>query len=188
MVMSKVVPTTQELIDQLKGNLREADELECQASEGITADEAMQHAYKESSLSWIGLLNEKPFVIFGVVSRTTKIGYNNYSMHGTPWLLATEDIATYNILVARQSKYYVRKMLDNHALLTNFVDARNIISQRWLIWCGFNIAPAKPFGVSRLPFHEFWMWNYNRKNNTKSDNLFIVPRSKKQCVQSQQLH
>lgn len=43
------------------------------------------------------------------------------------------------------------------ALLTNYVDARNAVSIRWLRWLGFEIEPAAPFGIHGLPFHRFSM-------------------------------
>lgn len=166
MVMSKVVPAIQELIDSLKGNLREADELECQAIVAITADTALQKAYEDSTLSWVGLLDEKPILAFGVAPSIL-------STYGVPWLLATNDIEKAGFPVIRQSKQYIEKMLSIYDNLFNYVDARNTISIRWLIWCDFNIeARSKSFGAGQYPFYKFWttkeIWG------------------KKQCVQSQQ--
>ena len=148
---SYVVPATQELIDQLKGKLRIADEIECQALCGLSADDALQDGFEKSLQSWVGMMDEEPILAFGVASPAL------ISDTGIPWMLATDNISKVGMAVIRRSKKYVRAMLDLFPKLENFVDAENAVSIRWLAWCGFMIAPPMPLRPDGRPFHHFWM-------------------------------
>ncbi len=75
--------------------------------------------------------------------------------HGVPWLLGTEKIDDMWITFARESRRFIKAMLNQHGYLTNYVDTRNTKSIEWLKWCGFTILPAEPHGIFGLPFHRF---------------------------------
>jgi hypothetical protein len=59
--------------------------------------------------------------------------------------------------VLRYSQRYLALARAPFARLSNYVDARNHISRRWLAWLGFTLEPPAPYGVARLPFHKFHM-------------------------------
>lgn len=146
----KVVPATQELIDQLKGRLREADEREAWAMAQVSADIGMQLSYDRALLCWVALLDDVPFLVFGV-SRKSLL-----SDTGTPWMLATDQITEASMAVLKLSKYYINTMLNIFERLEHYVDARNEISKNWLKWCGFTLCDPEPIGPGRYMFHKFY--------------------------------
>lgn len=144
-------PATQAHVDAMLGSLREDDERECWASVRMTADAALQHSYDSSQLKWTGLLGRHPVIMFGVGAPAV------LSLIGSPWLLGTDHTRLLGSRILRDSKMYIEQMQSRYTVLANFVDARNLISIRWLKWCGFTIEEARPFGPDGLPFHPFWM-------------------------------
>jgi hypothetical protein len=72
---------------------------------------------------------------------------------GVPWLLATEEIERHPVTFYRVSKRLFPKVAAGYDRLVNWVDARNTLSLRWLVWLGLTMEPAAPFGVLGLDFH-----------------------------------
>ena len=79
------------------------------------------------------------------------------SQVGAPWLLGTEEIAKHGMHFLRASKRYIESQRKRYSLLLNYVDARHIIAIRWVRFLGFELLPAEPIGVDRMPFHQFRM-------------------------------
>lgn len=151
----KFTIATQELIDKMKGKMREQDETECRACSGDSADHSLQYGFETSELCWVMLYDDEPVVCFGCGSYTPL-----FKDIGVPWALATnliEDERRAKLAWARIGKNYVSKMLDRFYYLENYVDARNTKSLNWLNWCGFTVASEpQPYGVSGLPFYKFY--------------------------------
>jgi hypothetical protein len=78
---------------------------------------------------------------------------------GVPWLLGSDDIERHAVTFLRGSKRYIAEMSRDYRLLTNYVDARNTLSIRWLKWLRFDILAAEPYGPFGLPFHRFELRN-----------------------------
>lgn len=74
-------------------------------------------------------------------------------IQGTPWMLASDLIDRHRRQLVVQPRKYLPKMLDSFAILTNYVDARNHASLRWLARWGFRISKPRPHGPDGLPFH-----------------------------------
>ena len=89
---------------------------------------------------------EAPAVIFG-------IGASLEKGLGVPWLLATEEVERHPVTFYRMSKSLFPLAVSGYERLVNWVDARNVLSLRWLVWLGFRMEPAVPFGVKGLGFH-----------------------------------
>lgn len=99
---------------------------------------------------WACLLDGKPVCIFGV-NRKTMI-----SDIGVPWLLGTDGLDAYGVLLAMQSRVYIDRMAECFPLLENFALAENRSTLRYLKWLGFAMddpAPAGPFGASFVRFY-----------------------------------
>ena len=63
------------------------------------------------------------------------------SIDGAPWLLATDRLEKYSVLL---TKVVIKKIVEMHKdydELTNYVDARNLASVRWLTRLGFEFEP-----------------------------------------------
>ena len=133
-------------------HLREADVEEIHASTGLPAAAAVAYSIAVSR-AYSVLLDGRPVVIFGV----GPMGRTNGNKTGEIWLVATEEIEKRPVMFYRVSKRLFPMVCDGYSDLVNFVDARNILSLRWLQWLGFEIEEEKPFGVYGLPFH-FVRW------------------------------
>ncbi|MDP2876863.1 MAG: hypothetical protein Q8O00_11810 [Holophaga sp.] len=76
---------------------------------------------------------------------------------GVPWMLSASEFFDHPRALARYSREFVGRMLERYDVLTNWVDIRNVVSVRWLGWCGFKIMETVPFGPHGLPFHRVEM-------------------------------
>ena len=135
--------------------LRAADVEEIHASTGLPAAAAVAYSIAVSK-AYSVLLDERPVVIFGVGPNAPKNGRTD-GRTGEIWLVGTEEIEKRPVMFYRVSKRLFPMVCDGYSDLVNFVDARNILSLRWLEWLGFDIGEAKSFGVYGLPFH-FVRW------------------------------
>lgn len=147
----EVVEATQDLIDAMKGRLRQEDKDECWAMAHIGVDEGLQYSFKKAALCWVALVDDVPIICWGV-STTTML-----SDYGIPWLLGTDDIEKIGFRVLKHSRKYIKQMLDKFEYLQNWVDVRNTVSINWLKWCKFSFEKAEPFGPDNRMFHKFWM-------------------------------
>jgi len=147
----RIVKTTYAHIDSLKGRLREADDMECRAWSGMSADHALERGFEDSALCWTGMKGREPFCCFGVAP------FSMLSSKGIPWMLGTDDIAKCKKFVIRNSKPYIKLILTMYTELENYVDVRNEVSINWLKWCGFKFDEPKRIGVEGKPFHRFWL-------------------------------
>lgn len=145
----KAIPATEAHIIPVAEGMRESDIQEITASFGVTPLVAVTESFKCSPLCWTIMQGEEVIGMFGVGS--------DGSERGSPWLLATPALEDSGMTFLRQSRSYVQKMLRNHSFLENWVDARNLVSIKWLKWCGFEFDEPRPFGVEQRPFLRFEM-------------------------------
>jgi hypothetical protein len=129
--------------------MRQDDIAEVSASSGLSPLEALTLSVKYSTLAWSIHINDEPVGMFGV-SATSSLADD-----GSPWLLGTDRILEIYRPFLKQSRAYVQQMLDRHSFLVNYVDERNLVSVRWLKWCGFKLDDPAPYGVTGAPFHRF---------------------------------
>jgi len=133
-------------------NMREADRLEVWASNHLTPEQAITGSLKRSMMAWavVGRKGE-PVAVFGVgaVSIMQDVGF--------PWLLGTDGVLDIQMEFLKKSRYYVGEMSGLFSQLENFVDSRNIISIKWLEWCGFTIHDEEPYGPDEMMFRRFSM-------------------------------
>ncbi len=145
-----IVPARPEHIPHIAANMREADVRELAAGHGKNPIDALRVSLEDSPLAWTGFVQDEPVCMFGAALEPDGTG--------SPWLLATGGIYAVERTLARQSRKYVRAMLDRFPYLENYVAADNVRSRRWLAWCGFQIAPdPEVYGVNGGLFHRFWM-------------------------------
>lgn len=74
---------------------------------------------------------------------------------GSPWMLGTERTYSFPGALVREGRRYIQDMRRLCPYLVNYVDARNVLSIRYLSRLGFAIRDAQPFGAAGLPFHRF---------------------------------
>jgi hypothetical protein len=145
----EIVPACQMAALALAPLMREADRNEVRASVGMQPLEALTFAVSVSApgLAWTALGDGHPFCMWGVAPHPQDSGL------GIVWLLGSDRIYEVRKRFLIESRNYVYKMHAEFPVLANYVDARNVTSQRWLEWLGFNAVHTDPhYGVERRPF------------------------------------
>ncbi len=133
----------------LAPRLRRADVEEIWAASASGPNAALLRAVDVGG--WAGTVDGEVEAIFGV-SPATLLGDV-----GVIYLLGSDAVERHARPFLRASRRYVDAVRQDYAVLTNWVDARNDLSIRWLGWLGFAILSPAPFGPFGLPFHRFEM-------------------------------
>ena len=129
--------------------LRPSDLAEAEAWSTEPPETTVANSIRDSSEAWAGLAGGELVCLFGVAPLTL-IGVT-----GIPWLMGSVLMEKHQRAFLRRNRAMVDHWQGMFPILRNFVDARNVTSQKWLRWLGFEIGPAVPYGVSGLPFHPF---------------------------------
>ncbi len=144
---------TEDDVRHIAPRLREADKKELMASCGEDPEKHLLDSLKLPSMgTWVGVKNDKPEIIFGVVqSACREIGF--------PWMVCTDELKKSPREFIIKCKRWVEGFSKNYPLLLNFVHAENELHIRWLKWCGFEfIELHEEYGVGKEPFWEFRMY------------------------------
>lgn len=139
---------TAEDVDYLIANMRQPDIDELLAISG-SIEKTVRHSVARSNHKWSVYADGQFVCIFGISQPTL------LSDGGVVWMLGTDLIERYKGAFIKHSRDYIEAMLSVYPYLTNFVDARNTRTIRWLKFMGFTFLPAKPLGVKMLPFYQF---------------------------------
>jgi hypothetical protein len=132
----------QSWLSEMAPNLRRSDFYEIAAHNGRHPDHVLKISYFMSDLAWIGTVNGKPVITFGLDGDCC-------------WMLGTSDIerGAPARQIARDTRSYLDVMLAESPSITNWVDLRNDRSLRWLLWSGFKIQQIDmEHGIERRPF------------------------------------
>ena len=138
-------------IDLLVDNMREHDVQEVNAATNMGIENAVKTSVKLSSYSKTGLVNDELVCMWGVCPISLISG------SGSPWMLGTDLIEEKQRIFLRRSKPWLDDIRKDYRYLENFVDARNVMSVKWLKWLGFEMDEAEPYGIHGEPFHKFTM-------------------------------
>jgi len=145
-----VIPFETEHAQMLVENLRASDLQEIQAMTDAPVEEVMLHSC--SGGDYIRTIMFPGNTIGGIFG----VGEVIQGLLGAVWLLGTPALDEKPMRLLRHSRHYVDIMNNLYPILFNYVDARNLISIRWLMWCGFTmIKYHERMGVQHLPFYEF---------------------------------
>ncbi len=137
---------------KIADNMRQADRDEIWAAAHTTPEQAVLLSLFATPAAKIGTVNGEPVIIFGVGVSGTAL-----TPVGIPWMLATDELDHHSKAFLRRCKKAMEEMKEGHALLVNWVDARNTKAIKWLKWLGFEVHDPKPHGIDGLPFHRFEM-------------------------------
>lgn len=113
--------------------------------------DALAESVLRSTKAWTWTADGEPIAIFGVAPVALLGGI------GAPWLLGTDRVPRFPRVLVREGRRYVAEMLGLFPHLVNYVDARNVVSVRWLARLGFKVHEPQPYGAAGLPFHRFEM-------------------------------
>lgn len=145
----KFVKPTDELIQYVADNMRQADITEIAASHGYTPIEALMKGVAISTLSSVALINSEPCAVFGLVVENIVTGF------GVPWLLGTDLIFKHKREFIEHTRVGVAEMLEVCPRLENWVHCKNVKSIRWLKSMGFTMSDPEPIGVNGELFMRF---------------------------------
>jgi len=149
--MVKFTDPTFKHIRAIAGNLRESDTEEIAASCGLDPLQALALSVEVSVACWVILDSSgTPIAIFGCAPCVGP------ACVGSVWMLGTPAMDQNGIAILRNSLPYIEKMHKHFPVLHNFIDLRNLKSQKWLEWCGFKVIDIDmSYGVGGLPFLHF---------------------------------
>jgi hypothetical protein len=153
MIRAHSVPATMEMAEDLATRLRFADRREIESSSGMDPAQALIWSVRESKRSDAWIVNGRAAAIAGVAT------HRQDPSIGIAWMLGSDDADLFPKRLLLGNREYVKELLKEYRMLSNYVDNRNTKSHRWLKWLGFSIGEPEPFGVSRLPFRPFYMFN-----------------------------
>lgn len=146
----RILPAAPEHVGPIARNMREADRREVWASHRHTPGEALEHALLGSELAWTCFVHGRPAFMWGAARQGGLM-----SRTGAPWLLGTEGLYVVGREFLKRSRFYVGMMQSRFSRLENHVHAENILSIRWLKWCGFTINKT-PIVFNSEKFFLFW--------------------------------
>lgn len=147
--MVKFKRPTQELLELVAADMRDADKVEIWASDRQTPLSALTMGVSMSDYSTAVVIDDTPCAVMGLSIRCPLTG------SGVPWLLGANAIMRYKREILLQSPRVIDQMLTICPRLFNFVHCENKASIRWLRWLGFTIESPKPYGVGGELFHKF---------------------------------
>ncbi len=145
----EIVQATLGHAESLAPRLRQSDMNEVMASSGSTPLVALTRSVELSGYDscWTALLDGLPHIMWGAAPLP---GSGN---NGIVWLLSSEEMYRIPARFLKESATYVSRMLSKFDSLQNYVDARNIKSQQWLLRLGFHkVSVDDEFGFERRPF------------------------------------
>jgi len=149
----EIVPAGRVYANQMAPQVRTTDRVEVYRSSGHDIHRALLDSVDSSDedMCWAALYNKLPVAMFGANNLYPGEG-EDHGVGGI-WLLATPGIYRNKLDFMRQCKKYLAVMHTRYEYLTNFVDADNIPTLRWLPRLGFRPADAiEEYGHSRTPF------------------------------------
>lgn len=155
----QILPAISAHAQYIGENVRPEDAEELWASSFSKAGEVIEKGLRYSDVAYAGIINGVPVCVWGVVKESL------ISDDGIPWMVGSnelnnDDVAKTFLRLCREP---IMVMLENYDRLENYVDARNIRSQRWLRYMGFTIEKEPiPYGVLQMPFYKFWMVKENQ--------------------------
>lgn len=151
MIDVQLLPATEEHLQMILPNVRQADIDELYAVSLMTTEAALRIGLRTATMAWSGFANGELVTMFGV-SPASMIGGN-----GIPWLVSTHLVEKYQKTFLRRSRHALQDMLIVYPHLENYVDERNHVAKAWLHWLGFHLEDAAPYGALGLNFHRFHM-------------------------------
>lgn len=148
-MLGQIVTATRTHALMMAPNMRAAEAREVMDSDGLTPAQALIHEIDRSSVAWSWIVDGEVACMFGIVSP------NFLDLTAYPWFLTTPLVEKHSRQFARACKTLLPELLAAHPKLVGMVDARHVLSVRWLQWLGATLGEPQPWGVAGEPFHHF---------------------------------
>ena len=144
----ELLPARIEHAYALAPHMKQADREEVKAASGLEPLEVLLKSLELSEKAYAILEKDEVIALGGLAPLTEHIGI--------PWALTSNKIALYPKQFCRIAKELIKGFHKSYPLLSNFCDAQNTTTIRWLKWCGFQFVATIPeFGVIKTPFLQF---------------------------------
>ncbi len=145
----KFLQPTDELIDAIAVDMRQADIDEIWASHHYEPREALIKGWESPGYSTVITVNDEPCVMLGLTIPSI------LTDSGIPWLLGTENALKYKRHFLTVAPGVVKNMLDICPKLYNYVHVENKVSMNWLRRIGFKFDKPESYGVENELFCKF---------------------------------
>lgn len=130
-------------------DLRQDDVDEIRAATGLDPEMGLLYSIAVSEHVWVVVHEGNIEGVFGVA-------YLNPGAQ--PWFVATDKFKEFRWAFAKESKKFVKRLLDDYGFLANYVSSKHEAAIRWLRWLGFTISEDEVFLHDEdVPFHYFYM-------------------------------
>lgn len=138
---------TEAMLEQIATRMCAEDRAELEASGWSNPKEALEASVGTSRESYVACWDGLPQATFGVADFTLD------TTLGVPWMLSTGPRGRIAREFLKVSRQYISEWSPLYSALFNFVDARHLRAQRWLLSIGF--LPYKVHDCNGFPFIEF---------------------------------
>jgi len=135
---------------ELAVNLRKKDIAEIYKSHHKTPEAALLEGYTNSIVCLTIERNEKAIAMFGIVPAT--ILGNTAAI----WLLGSPEIEKIQRVFIKHSRKFIGMFLGYYPYLENWVSCENILSIKWLKFCGAIMEEPRPYGIEEALFRHFY--------------------------------
>lgn len=141
-------PSTLEDAQFIAAHMRQADREECEAGSGLPPELVLPQSVSRPRV-WTWEVDGEPVAMGGVDASIPNLG--------VVWMTSTDAIVKHRIRFLRETcKPMLAHLHKDFPILTNMVDARNTLHQRWLRWLGFVfLRKIEKWGAHSVPFFEF---------------------------------
>lgn len=142
-----ILPPTEAMLEQIAARMCAEDRAELEACGWATPLDALKASVGTSREAYVACWDGLPQAAFGVADFTLD------DTLGVPWMLSTGPTGRIASEFVKVSHQYISEWSPLYSALFNFVDARHLRAQRWLLSLGFE--PFKVHDCNDTPFIEF---------------------------------
>ncbi|AIY40190.1 Phage protein [Collimonas arenae] len=157
-MIGHVIPATYAHAYNMAPRMRTAEVAEVWASDRRLPLEALVHELDNSALSWSWVIDGQVACMFGFVL------HNLLDSTAYPWFLTSDLVETHSRSFIRACKSGLPGVLAQYPDLKGMVDARYVLSIRWLEWLGFVVGDP----VERGPDHTLFRPFYSEKKHASA--------------------
>ena len=149
----------QEDISVLAPTMRKADRIELFCSHGMTPDEALEYSWYVSK-ECNSIYDDEDIVM----------GMFGWSLDDEgsciPWLLASDELKNHSVQFFKESREWIKDLMDRFEHGYNYTHAANTQSLRWLKMSGIkNFERVDNWGYYPSPFIKFsWITEKEKKH------------------------
>ncbi len=152
MIDVQIIPATEEHLQMILPDVRQADIDELYAVSLMTTEDALRVGLRTATMAWSGICERRTgnhvWRISGVNDR--------WQWYATGWS-EPAVLKKYQKTFLRHCRPVLQQMLAVYPRTENYVDERNHVAKAWLHWLGFRLEEAAPYGALGLNFHRFHM-------------------------------